>query len=340
MAKLKSLLVTLALGFIGALTATYLGLPAAALIGASIAVSIGALLKLTSELPSPLYNIAFAVIGCSLGSGITREALAQSIHWPISLLTLGCMVVVIVMVSSWILQRFFSIQPETAVLSSTPGAFVFTIAMAASGKADIRTVLVIQNIRLLVVTSLLPFILDHLSFESRHNQQSVGVFQVESYVMIAISLTVGVVMLRWKIPASFLLAGMLISGVGHYLDLVTGRPPLPLIFMSFVITGSMVGSRFSSISRTDLGRLLGASIAIVCVAGLLLISFAYPVALILELPLGQILVAYAPGGVEAMAAIALSMGYDPAFVATHHLFRLLLLFLVFPVCIKLAERFS
>ena len=41
---------------------------------------------------------------------------------------------------------------------------------------------------------------------------------------------------------------------------------------------------------------------------------------------------------EAMAAMALALGYDPAYVATHHLFRLLLLFMIVPFCLRIAHK--
>lgn len=59
--------------------------------------------------------------------------------------------------------------------------------------------------------------------------------------------------------------------------------------------------------------------------------FAALAANILGLPFGQLWVSYAPGGVEAMVAMALSLGYDSAFVATHHLFRIILLIFILPV---------
>jgi hypothetical protein len=44
-----------------------------------------------------------------------------------------------------------------------------------------------------------------------------------------------------------------------------------------------------------------------------------------------LIVAYAPGGVEAMAAIAVQLGLAPAFVAAHHVARLLVLTLLVPL---------
>jgi hypothetical protein len=332
------MLLTLTIGFAGATAATLAGVPAAPLVGASISVSIAALSRLPVGIPDLLRNFAFAVIGCSLGSGITKQALSQAAHWPISLLFLALAVSTIILVGSWVLARFYGQTPETAVLSTTPGVIAYVLAIASGGVGDVRTIIVIQNIRLVLVTTLLPFILTHSGFAPGHMQPQVSGSLVGSLVVIAIAFGLGIGAQRWPIPASFLLAGMLVSGVGHYLDLVSGRPPALLIFCGFTITGSMVGARFSSIPMGDLRRLLAASLICALITGLLAVGFAYPVAVMLDIPFGQVFVAFAPGGVEAMAAIALALGYDPAYVATHHLFRLLLLFLIVPFCVRIVAR--
>lgn len=337
-ARATSAVLTLAIGFSGAALATYAGLPAAPLIGASIFVSLAALFRLKASVPLSLRNIAFATIGCSLGSSVTKEALAQSVQWPISLAILALSVAAIMLICTWFLCRFYAIDTETAALSTAPGTIAYVLSLAASGKGDIGTILVIQNIRLVLVTTLLPFVLDHLGFEPAAVIPAVSGSLAGSLVIIVITLALGFSVRRWQIPASYLLIGMICSAIAHYLDLVSGRPPFPLIFLGFAVTGSMVGSRFSAIPLADLKRLLGASLGSVLLAGLLAAAFAYPSAAILGIPVGQVFVAYAPGGVEAMAAMAIALGYDPAYVATHHLFRIFLLFLFVPLSIKLVRK--
>ena len=336
--QLKSLIVTLAIGFAGAGLGTYAGLPAAPLIGASISVSLAALFRLHVGIPHFLRNIAFAIIGCSLGSGITEPALAQSVQWPISLIILGLSVTVIMLACSWFISHFFPITAETAVLSTAPGMIAYVLAIAAGGIGDVRTILVIQNIRLVLVTTLLPFILDHSGIDPGTAQTAADSSFAGSILIIFLTLAFGFSIRKWQIPASYLLVGMICSGIAHYFDLVHGRPTFPLIFFGFAVTGSVVGSRFSAIPLQDLKRLLGVALGSLLIAGFVAALFAYPSAVILNIPFGQAFVAYAPGGVEAMAAMAIALGYDPAFVAVHHLFRIFLLFLLVPLSIRLLRK--
>ena len=68
------------------------------------------------------------------------------------------------------------------------------------------------------------------------------------------------------------------------------------------------------------------------------VAFAWIVSLLLSLPFGQVWVSFAPGGVEGMSSMALALGYDPLYVAVHHVFRILLLILILPVLIRFAGK--
>ena len=54
----------------------------------------------------------------------------------------------------------------------------------------------------------------------------------------------------------------------------------------------------------------------------------------LELPFTQVWIAFAPGGLEAMAAMAIALGFDPAYVGTHHILRFIGLALVVPIWMR------
>jgi uncharacterized membrane protein AbrB (regulator of aidB expression) len=54
---------------------------------------------------------------------------------------------------------------------------------------------------------------------------------------------------------------------------------------------------------------------------------------LIGLPPAALLLAFAPGGVEIMAALAVSTGLEPALVAAHHVARLLILSVAVPLLI-------
>jgi uncharacterized protein len=332
--------VTLAIGAAGAAAAIGAGLPAAALIGSTLAVSAVSFCRLPTSVPPWLRNMAFAAIGCSLGSGVNTDFFALAVKWPLSLSGLALVMGVILFFSSWVLTAFFGQSKITAVLAASPGALTYSLAIAATGVGDARAIIVIQSIRLLSITTCLPLVLDLLSLEhgsggagQRHSiplMSTVGLF--------LLTLMLGFLLDRRKLPAAYLIAGVVISGILHYLGIVAGRPQTGFLWTGFVITGAVIGARFTVIPLADIRRLLGGALAVVVVSSATAAIFAALAAKLLGLPFGQLWVSYAPGGVEAMAAMALSLGYDSAFVATHHLFRILLLLFMLPILLRFFRR--
>lgn len=333
---------TLVTGFTGAAIAFYAGLPAAALIGSAVAVTLASLGNLTRSLPGGFRAIAFSIIGSSLGSSLTRDFVSQAIHWPLSLLILTICVVTILFSCGFVLIRVFNQSAETAILASSPGALGYTIAIALEGVGDVRSIVVIQSVRLLLIITFLPVVIDY--FSGLPGGANVGAPVMPSMpvfdflIIFLITLVLGWLLEEKRVPAAYLLVGTLVSGVAHLLGLVEGRPSSMMLFIGFTITGTIIGARFSTISRGELKRLLKASLVVVCLATSIAAMFAFLVSSLLKMSYGQVFVAYAPGGVEAMAAMALALNYDPAFVAVHHIYRIILLLFTLPLFLKIMSK--
>jgi membrane AbrB-like protein len=104
-----------------------------------------------------------------------------------------------------------------------------------------------------------------------------------------------------------------------------------LLILGFVATGAVIGARFRGSSLAALARTLPGAVGSVLLALALSAGFAALGSRWLDLPFGQLWLAYAPGGVEAMAVMALALRLDPAFVGAHHVTRILALNLVVPL---------
>lgn len=333
-------LFTLVIGFAGAGLATWAGLPAGALLGSSLFVFLVSFFNITNTIPAGFRTVGFAIIGCSLGSGLTKNLVDQAMHWPLSLFLLSIAVIAIMALCGWILIRFFNQSAETAILCTSPGALAYTLSITAEGVGDARSIVIIQSIRVLGLIIVFPLILDQFSgntFSSPGTAASESMELLRFGIIFLTTLCVGRFFEKCKLPAAYLLAGTVISGIAHLLGLVSGRPSDALLFVGFAITGTVVGSRFSRISIREMQRLLKVSLIILFVSSSISALFAQITSAILSLPFAQVFVAYAPGGIEAMAAMALSLGYDPAFVAGHHLYRLVLLFILIPSLLKLSR---
>ncbi len=332
--------ITLLVGLAGGGLARLLGFPASALLGSTLFVSAAALLGQPMRTPTWLRNIAFTVIGCSLGSGFTPDFLAHAALWPVSLLLLTLTLVLIMVCSSWILTRFFGHSWETAVLSSSPGGLSFAIALAESGAGDGRAISVIQSLRLLFIVLGLPPLLYLIGLNGGHPESGTKILLGHDQ---AIFLFLGAYLLggvgsKRGVPAAYLVSGMILSGGLHGCGILSGIFPLYLLNMGFVITGSVIGSRFQGMTMGDLRHFMGAAMLSILGAIVFSAAAAFLISRYLAIPFGQVWVAYVPGGVEAMAAMAFSLGYDATFVATHHLFRILVLIVLLPLFLKMVRN--
>jgi hypothetical protein len=339
-AQARRVALTLAVGAAGGLAAERVGFPAGALLGATLPVSALALSGRAMEIPAWLRNLAFAGIGCSLGAGFTPDFLSNVGRWPLSLAMLCAGMLAILACCAWILVRFFGLTPRAAVLSTSPGALSYTIALAVGGGIDTRPVMVLQSLRLLAITLTLPPALLLIgqpgAFWGGLPPPILG-WSV-AVALIAVAFVLGRFGESRRLPVAFLLAGMILSGGLHAGGAVEGILPGPLVFCSFVVTGCVIGSRFTSLAPSDLRGLAAAAVTVTAVAIGLSALFAVMASKLFGIGFAGAWIAYAPGGVEGMAAMAIALGYDPAFVATHHLVRIVFLIMVLPFVLRVATR--
>ncbi|TGD60650.1 AbrB family transcriptional regulator [Tabrizicola sp. WMC-M-20] len=323
----------LAIGGGGGILALGSGLPAAALIGATLAVSLAATLGFAVKLHIRLRDLAFTVIGVSLGAGVEREVLAQIGSWSVSLLMLLASLGVTVALGTILLERWFRIDRETAVLASSPGTMSYALALAAEGRGDVTVILILQVIRLVLLVALVPPMA--LMLESEHvTSTAVSMAALPLALVVTVSLGVGLVLTRAGLPAACLLVGMIFSAIVHVTGLGHGAAPEWAVNASFVVAGTALGARLENVSPKVLLRLSGAGLLLVASAVVVSVVFATLTYLLTGVPLAQAWIAFAPGAVEAMAAIGLALGYDPAYVAAHHFVRILALFLAIPLFLK------
>ena len=105
------------------------------------------------------------------------------------------------------------------------------------------------------------------------------------------------------------------------------------------LLGVIVGCRFEGIAPARLWRAIKP--AVISTALMLAVAFGLAFCLIglIGKSTEQIFLAYASGGLSEMSLVALSMNADVAYVATHHLIRIvILLALAITVLARIARR--
>lgn len=329
--------VALVAALAGAGIASVLGIPAGALLGSTIAVTAAALVRLGPSVPDRLRDVGFCAIGVTLGSGVTPSILNDLARWPLSIFMLAVTVVVIMISMSILLRCWFGTDAQSALLATSPGALSYTLSLAVDRNADLRFVMVMQSFRILLVIVVLPPLIGVAGEgeTGRAGNALQYVAYAQGFILLALTFATGWGLTRLRTPAAYLLAGLVVSATAHAAGFVSGGLHAPVTFAAFAIAGAVVGTRFGGITGSELRRLGMAGLVTTAVAVVLSAAMSYLIAEMLGYSFGQVWVAFAPGGVEAMSSMALALGYDPVYVATHHIFRILLLVAILPFMIRI-----
>lgn len=317
---------TLTFGAAGASIAFYLGFPAPFLMGPAIVVTLACLVGQKMLITPNIRDICFIFIGLSMGSGATPAMLDAMVKWPVSFVILLVSVYLIMIFGSLILTKIFNFKPISALLAATPGHLSFVIAMSEDTGADTQRIALVQSIRILALTLIVPFIL--LSLDLQLPKLDFIRQPMPAYLIILLAIAAaaaGFVLKRLKMPAAYLIGGMAMSTVTHISGTVEGVMPQWAIIPAFIIMGCLIGTRFNGVTGALIKSILLPSTAFFIFAFSLATAGASIVYMLTDLPFAQVLIAFSPGGVEAMIAMSLLLNADPTFVAAHHIMRLFIL---------------
>jgi uncharacterized membrane protein AbrB (regulator of aidB expression) len=101
---------------------------------------------------------------------------------------------------------------------------------------------------------------------------------------------------------------------------------------------TFLGDRFQNFDWRTAPALLPAAVGSFAVGITAAGLFAALAAAVSGVGLGEALVAFAPGGLEAMMVLALILGFDPLYVGTHHLVRMVALGVGVPLLVTWLDR--
>ncbi|MCJ8506469.1 AbrB family transcriptional regulator [Rhizobium lemnae] len=331
--------ITAALGLMGALIASALSLPAPYLIGPAALVTLGSLTGLDLQVPHLVRNVAFLSVGLSMGSGVTPEVLSAAQAWPLSFITLAAMSLALLLIVYAVLKAVFRYDPMTSMLAACPGHLSYVLALAAGVRSDLVSVGVIQSVRVLALTLLVPLFVEMSApIGTPMPVASTTITPLALSMMGAVGFLLGRGLDRLRVPAALLIGGMIVSSAAHLTHVVEGGIPIWLQVPVYVALGSMIGSRFAGVSLSDLRSACMAGLTATIIAGVISVAVAIGVSRLLGVPLPAALIAFAPGGLETMAAMAIILHADPAYVGTHHIVRLIFLSFLMPAMIAWVRK--
>lgn len=322
---------TCLLGTIGGGCCYLAGFPAAWLSGAMVAVSIAALLKVPTHMPNRIRDGAFVVMGISMGAGVQPEVIARIGEWPVSLFGLALVVVGVTLAGFLVLRFVAGWSAETAYFGAIPGALSYVIALASERSADLPRIAASQSMRLFVLVAVLPMV---ISANSPQIGAGAAIGGEPPFVDLLIGgpfcLLASWIAVRLRVPGGWMTGAFFTSAFFNASGLLHVGLSGALLVPCYIILGAMIGCRFASMTMAGFLNLLWGSLGAFAAGFSVAALGAYGVSIVLDIPFGQVLLAYAPGGLEVMTFLSFMLDMDPAFVAVHQLVRYIGMVLVLP----------
>ena len=326
---------TLVIGTAGGALFAWLNLPLAWMLGAMVATTVASLGGARLHVPGPMRSIMVAVIGVLLGASFTPEILHEAREWP---LTIGCLALylgVVVGILFLYFRRIVGLDTPTAYFSAVPGGLSEMVITGAAMGADDRTIALVHSARVLLVVLTIPIwyrFMTGVTTTPASMGPSIGDIELAEITVLGACAVAGAGLGRLvRLPAYRLSGPLLASAAVHATGLSSSAPPWEVVAVAQVVVGSAIGARFTGVPVRRVFGIMAAAVVSTVVMLVATVAFALVLAPATGIDWRSIVLAYAPGGLAEMSLIALSLGIETAFVATHHVLRIGLVVVAAPL---------
>ncbi len=333
-----SLAETLAIAGLGGAIFGLSGFPAGWLSGSMLFVAVAAVGGRPAHVPPLLAGFIFVVIGISLGSVATPETMRGITAWPVSIAVLIAALLATNYAVGFYLWRVHGWDRTSAILAGSPGAMSQTIILANQYQADVRGVAIVQAMRVVILAVAMPAVLSALG---RVPPAQIGFLVrdvanpvLEISILVVFSTAAALILERLKFRGGLMFGAMFASALLHGSGLVQVTLPWWMASVAMVGLGAITGARFANtgvrLMMTYLGAALGSFIVAVSVAW----SFALVLIALTPFRTADVIVSFAPGALDVMMILALTMHIDPIYVGAHHLTRVLAITIWLPLVLR------
>src|ERR1700687_88444 len=338
--KTLNVLETLVIGAAGGALFLWANLPGGLISGAMISVGIAAIAGRPLAVPPILTQTVLVLLGISLGSLMSRQLLQHIGAYPLTIALLALATFCSTFGSSIYLQRVHGWDQTSAFLAGSPGALSQITLLAIEKGADVPAIAVVQTMRVIILTAALPLLLalTGIAPSSAPAAAVVIASPVELTELIAAAVAVALLLRLARFPASCMFGAMIGSSVLHGVGLVEGGLPPWVRGIALVGIGALIGTRFARVQPGVLLSHVHAALGSFAIAIVISGIFVAVIVLTTHVRFADIVVAFAPGAMDAMLALALTLHIDPIFVGAHHLSRFVFVTIATPGIVHLFGR--
>ena len=336
-------MLAVAIGGAGGWLFSVLGLPLPWMLGSMLFTAIAGIAGAPVRLVTPIRNGFVTILGLMLGSSFTTDIVNQLGRWTAGMVLMIVSVTLMTMFSIRLFRQFGHFDRITAYFSSTPGGLGLMTLIGDQAGGEARTIALVHSARIFFTVFAVPaylLLVQGIEVPQGRLVSDDGATASGTELLLLSGCAVaGYTLGRLMRLPGYQIIGPMAAAASLYMAGIVNAPlPPALIAMAQVVLGASIGVRFQGLNLLRMAwPLLFALIsgAMMLTAAIVLSELAAPW---IGVSNHALLLALAPGGLAEMCLIGYALGVDPAFTASMHTVRILLVAAVAPMAFRLLHR--
>ncbi len=324
-----------------AIIAEYFNIPLAWFLGPMLVTSLASLMGLKTKMPRLVLSSILIILGLYIGNYIDKGLFSQMKDWIWTSFIMLIYIILSVLIVSKYLEKFSKYEKKTSIFSAAPGALGPLMILAEDAKTDLSQVATSHLIRLIIIITVFPFIVNSFYDVDNVNIYEKVITNQNLYHLLILILSSVILILffdKFKVPAALLTGTLVASGLLQITEIASYQISPNIIDYCLLILGSSVGCRFADKTFLEIGRNALHSFVATFLLVILGITAAVLAGLVIEKNFFTLLLSYCPGGIYEVAVIAIFFDLDPEFVSFHHIIRLLMILFIVPVILRFLKK--
>lgn len=346
------LLITFLIALVGAIIAIKLKIPAGAMIGSLIFVSIFNVIFDYAYFPKDLKTMTQMISGLFIGSKITKYELA-SLKKSIKPAIINTVLILIFCLAMGVLLSFLTdYSLATCTFATAPGSMVDMSIIGMDMGADTSVVSVLQLVRLITILCVFPTLFEKIikAIEKRYPQPKVKVELLDEPVRIfaehskkniiltlIVAITFGFIGFKLGIPAGVLMFTTLGVSLQNIIT-TTAYMPYRLKQFAQICAGALIGESITYSSILNLRYAIIPAILLMIGLFMIVLLLSFILYKTSDLDFTTALFACAPGGASDLALIAGEFGANTPKVSIIQTMRVICVVIFYPPAIQLIDH--
>ena len=308
----------------------FAGFPLPLLLGPMAGCLVAALAGARMEGLGMLGTIMRTLLGLAIGASVTPEVIGKIAGMAISISLIPVFVLTIVGAGYPFFRYVARFDPTTSFYAAVPGGLQEMLLFGEEDGGNIRAMSLIHATRVCVIFAVVPVVVNLLLDISlfRPPGPTVASIPLSQTAIMLSSAAAGYLIARlMRVPGASILGPLILTAILSLGGVISQPPPVELIWMAQFFIGLGVGVRYVGITGRELREYVVVAIGYCLLTGLVCLAFIAGAQAFLPFDLLDVALAFLPGGQAEMALIAIIAGADVAYVAAHHVSRLMFVIL-------------